>query len=35
LPQNVNILYVWGINIGVLVITAFLLQAYKKASKMV
>jgi hypothetical protein len=35
LPKNVSILYVWGINIGVLLITAILLQAYKKASKMV
>jgi fucose 4-O-acetylase-like acetyltransferase len=35
LPQNTNILFVWGINIGVLVITAVLLQAYKKTSKMI
>ena len=35
LPNNVGILAVWGINIAVLVVTAVLLQAYKKIVKMV
>lgn len=35
LPQNVNLMYVWVINIAVLVVTAVLLQAYKKIVKMV